>query len=942
MTIDATIPTRHNSAGNGAATSFSYTLKIGATSHINIVHTDGDGVETEPVLDTDYTVNGAGDAGGGTVDFPKGGSSYSTLASGEKLAIIYAFPIEQTTDLPDTGRIFNESVEDQLDYITVLNNQHEEKFDRAVLLTDGSILTGLTMPEGADSDARKNKVIAWNDDGDDFELGSSIGTNRGDWAASTAYNARDIAKDTGNGNIYWCNTDHTSSGSLPISSNADVAKWNLLVDAASATASAGAVAYKYEFNDSTSMADPTAGLFRLNHATVGSVTAIAMDDTTNASGNPDISAFLVSLDDGTNTTHYGYMTIRKDNVPATFAVYSITGLTDNSGWVEFAVTHIASNGSWTDEDDAHISFTRSGNRGNDAGLDMTFESTTTDTDQGAGKTWLDNATPASATVFYMDDVDANSTSINSFVDSWDDANSTIKGYIELSKQSDPAVFALYSVTGAVTSASTYSKVTVTYITGAGSFTDADPVNVAFIRAGTKGDPAGLDMLFEDTTTDTDQGASKTWLNHATVASATVLYMDDVDVNSASINSFVDSWDDSTATIQGTVTMKKKADNGVFAIFNVTGAVTSASTYSKVAVTYVTGAGSFTDADPISVQFVRSGDDGAAGGGMANVVEDTTPQLGGDLDLNGNNIDFPTTANISDCLDEDNMATDSATMLATQQSIKAYADTKMVDLVDDTTPQLGAALETNSFAINESEGAAVASATTTDIFGSSDGNTIHITGTTTIGDFTDAAAVGMWRKIIFDGVLTLTHDAAKIVLPGTANITTAAGDFAFVYADTVSLFRVAYFKADGTAVISAGVGTVPIMRVEKSGGQSVNSGSQDPVTGWTEILDTESSFASDKWTPQTAGNYYLSGAVTIASLGDGKTLTVYIEKNDATEARVPYTNGVADTMGGFIGAIIAMNGSTDFVQLAVKHDHGSALSVPANAELTWFQGFKIAE
>ena len=64
-------------------------------------------------------------------------------------------------------------------------------------------------------------------------------------------------------------------------------------------------------------------------------------------------------------------------------------------------------------------------------------------------------------------------------------------------------------------------------------------------------------------------------------------------------------------------------------------------------------------------------------GIANVVEDTTPELGGDLDLNGSNIDFPTTANISDCLDEDDMATDSATMLATQQSIKAYTDTQAI-------------------------------------------------------------------------------------------------------------------------------------------------------------------------------------------------------------------------------------------------------------------------
>jgi len=59
--------------------------------------------------------------------------------------------------------------------------------------------------------------------------------------------------------------------------------------------------------------------------------------------------------------------------------------------------------------------------------------------------------------------------------------------------------------------------------------------------------------------------------------------------------------------------------------------------------------------------------------LANIVEDTTPQLGGDLDLNGKNLDFPTTANISDVLDEDNMASDSATVLATQQSIKKYVD-----------------------------------------------------------------------------------------------------------------------------------------------------------------------------------------------------------------------------------------------------------------------------
>lgn len=57
----------------------------------------------------------------------------------------------------------------------------------------------------------------------------------------------------------------------------------------------------------------------------------------------------------------------------------------------------------------------------------------------------------------------------------------------------------------------------------------------------------------------------------------------------------------------------------------------------------------------------------------NIVNDKSPQLGGDLDLNGFNIDFPTTADISDCIDDDTMATASDDSLATSESIKAYID-----------------------------------------------------------------------------------------------------------------------------------------------------------------------------------------------------------------------------------------------------------------------------
>jgi len=85
-------------------------------------------------------------------------------------------------------------------------------------------------------------------------------------------------------------------------------------------------------------------------------------------------------------------------------------------------------------------------------------------------------------------------------------------------------------------------------------------------------------------------------------------------------------------------------------------------------------------------------------GIADLVEDTTPQLGGDLDLNGNNIDFPTTANISDCLDEDDMSSDSATALATQQSIKAYVDGEISGVTTGTITLATAQASTSGTAV----------------------------------------------------------------------------------------------------------------------------------------------------------------------------------------------------------------------------------------------------
>lgn len=83
----------------------------------------------------------------------------------------------------------------------------------------------------------------------------------------------------------------------------------------------------------------------------------------------------------------------------------------------------------------------------------------------------------------------------------------------------------------------------------------------------------------------------------------------------------------------------------------------------------------------------------------------------------------------------------------------------------------------------------------------DGNYFDITGTTAITSIS-TKGVGTVIKLHFDGVLTLTHHATDLILPGGANIATAAGDEAeFVEYASGDWRCTNYSKESGEAVTS---------------------------------------------------------------------------------------------------------------------------------------------
>ena len=384
----------------------------------------------------------------------------------------------------------------------------------------------------------------------------------------------------------------------------------------------------------TTDADQGAGKVWFN-AAVASATVLYMDDAD--TNGADISTFVQTWDNSSNSSSRGYIYVIQKASAVNYAIYEIDGaVTDASGYTKIPVNYMIGAGTLADADPVTVNFIRTGDQPAVPSLKMTWDNATADSDQGAGTVWFNHGTVSSATVLYIDDVDAAAgTSINSQVDSWDDSTSTIKGTITVTKSANAAVFATFNVTGSVTSASTYSKVAVTHVTSSGSFTNGDVVYVQFVRAGNIGSTGatgsgeGLELTFESNTADSSQGAGKVWYNNS-AGSATVFYIDDADANSADINSFVASWDDSGSTVKGRLTVKKQTAPENFHMFNVTGSITDASTYYKIPVSHVTSTGTISDGDAVFVSFSRTGDKGDTGatGGVGPVGIGLALALGG--------------------------------------------------------------------------------------------------------------------------------------------------------------------------------------------------------------------------------------------------------------------------------------------------------------------------
>ena len=129
---------------------------------------------------------------------------------------------------------------------------------------------------------------------------------------------------------------------------------------------------------------------------------------------------------------------------------------------------------------------------------FTYSTTTTDSDPGSGYIRFNNATLSSATIAYVDDLEANGTDVSAWLQSFDDVtgNATNRGRIRLSKSNSLDVWHVWKISGAVTDASGYTKLALTYIDGAGSLSADDKVFLSFSASGEDGAIPGYYYKFD--------------------------------------------------------------------------------------------------------------------------------------------------------------------------------------------------------------------------------------------------------------------------------------------------------------------------------------------------------------------------------------------------------------------------------------------------------------
>jgi hypothetical protein len=147
--------------------------------------------------------------------------------------------------------------------------------------------------------------------------------------------------------------------------------------------------------------------------------------------------------------------------------------------------------------------------------------------------------------------------------------------------------------------------------------------------------------------------------------------------------------------------------------------------------------------------------------------------------------------------------------------------------------------------------------------------------------------------------------------------------------------------NATGLPQAGLGTNvagngPAFWARKSDSQNISSDTVTKILFDTEVFDTNSNFASSRFTPTVAGYYLICCAIYWVN-GLGSFVNLNIFKNGSVIVEVGRNTQASGVIGG--SSVVYFNGSTDYVELYFYSASGTCL-LGSNVAVVNFSGAMI--
>jgi len=261
---------------------------------------------------------------------------------------------------------------------------------------------------------------------------------------------------------------------------------------------------------------------------------------------------------------------------------------------------------------------------------------------------------------------------------------------------------------------------------------------------------------------------------------------------------------------------------------------------------------------------------------------------------------------------------------------ARTDAGLLNIVEDTTPQLGGPLDANSQIVRWAKGADLTTATAGALTLGTDGNFFDVNMATAITSIV-TQAVGTVVRLQFDQVLTLTYNATNLILPGNDDITTAAGDIAEFVEESAGNWRCTNYQVDATAPGAGGGGWAFLTSTDISNDATANFTAFDASEYDAYLFElmnvvpaTDKAFL-DLTTSTDGGSSYDTGASDYAWNAWLLYETVDRQDYDAADAHIGLTGNTTASQG--VGSAAGEHGVSGQVWV-----HGPHLA--ENTSITW--------